>query len=69
MRIDAVAILSMTGDSNDRYKYKLLSTNKTSTMEKELNEVSNLNYKFVGITVAETAFGGNEVVIITRKRL
>lgn len=52
-----------------KYEYKLLATNKTSTMEKELNEVSDLNYKFVGITVAQTAFGGNEVVVITRKRL
>ncbi len=52
-----------------RYEYKLFATNKTSTMEKELNAVGDQNYIFVGVTVAPTAFGGNEVVVITRKRL
>ncbi len=52
-----------------KYEYKLFATSKTSTMEKELNSVSDQNYQFVGITVAQTAFGGNEVVVITRKRL
>jgi hypothetical protein len=52
-----------------KYEYKLFATNKTSTMEKELNAVSDQNYKFVGVTVSQTSFGGNEVVVITRKRL
>jgi hypothetical protein len=52
-----------------KYEYKLFATNKTSTMEKELNSMGNGNYKFVGVTVAETAFGSKEVVVITRKRL
>ena len=50
-----------------RYIYKLLATKKTSTMQKELNEVAATGFTFVGITVAETAFGGKEVVVITRK--
>ncbi len=52
-----------------KYEYKLFATNKTSTMEKELNTISDPTQKFVGITVAETAFGGKEVVVITRRRL
>lgn len=54
---------------NPKYEYKLFATNKTSTMEKELNTITDANQKFVGITVAETAFGGKEVVVITRRRL
>lgn len=52
-----------------KYEYVLFATNKTSTMEKELNTITHANQKFVGITVAETAFGGKEVVVITRRRL
>ena len=52
-----------------KYEYKLFATNKTSTMEKELNTITDPTQKFVGITVAETAFGGKEVVVITRRRL
>ena len=52
-----------------KYEYKLFATNKTSTMEKELNTITNPDQKFVGVTVAETAFGGKEVVVITRTRL
>lgn len=50
-----------------RYIYKLLATKKTGTMQKELSEVATAGFQFVGITVAETAFGGKEVVVITRK--
>lgn len=32
---ETVAILTHTGESKPRYKYKLLATNKTSTMQKE----------------------------------
>jgi hypothetical protein len=49
------------------WEYKLLATSRTSTMQKELNEAGAAGYSFVGITVAETAFGGKEVVIILRR--
>ena len=51
-----------------RYEYKLLATSKTSTMQKELNEVGAAGFEFVGVTVGETAFGGKEVVSILRRR-
>jgi hypothetical protein len=50
-----------------KYEYKLLGTNKTSTMQKELLEVGEAGYAFAGLTVAETAFGGNELVVILRR--
>jgi hypothetical protein len=53
---------SATGD--DRYQYKLLATNKTSTMEHELNDASQDGYRFQGVMGGETGFGGREVVII-----
>jgi len=50
-----------------RYEYKLLATNRTSTMQKELSQAAKEGYEFVGVTVGETAAGGNEVVTILRR--
>lgn len=50
------------------WEYKLLATSRTSTMQKELAEAGALGYEFVGMTVADTSFGGREVVVITRRR-
>jgi hypothetical protein len=52
-----------------KYEYKLLATTKTSTMQKELAETGSVGYEFVGVTVAETAFGGPEVLTILRRRV
>jgi hypothetical protein len=52
-----------------RHEYRLLATKKTSTMQKELQEVGDQGFAFVGLTVAETLMGGSEVVAITRRRV
>lgn len=49
------------------YEYLLLATSKTSTMQKELSEAGREGYDLVGMAVAETALGGNEVVAITKR--
>jgi hypothetical protein len=49
------------------YEYRLLATNKTSTMQKEMNEASNAGFRFEGVMGGETAFGGSEVVIVMSK--
>lgn len=51
-----------------RVEYKLLATQRTSTMEKELQQAGVAGFVFVGVTVAETAFGGKEVVSILRRQ-
>jgi hypothetical protein len=48
----------------NRFAYKLLATSKTSTMQKELQELGDEGYEYKGQTVFETAFGGKEVVVI-----
>jgi hypothetical protein len=50
-----------------KHEYKLLSTNKTSTLQKELADAGGLGYAFVGMTVAKTSMGGNEIVAILRR--
>ena len=64
---EVVVIMSKNGESRSRYEYKLLATNKTSTMQKELQEVGDLGFEYRDQTVFETTFGGNEVVIILER--
>jgi hypothetical protein len=52
------------GDEPGRYAYKLLATSKTSTMQKELQQLGNEGFEYRGQTVFESAFGGREVVVI-----
>ena len=51
----------------ERYEYRLLATNKTSTMQKELQQAANTGYEYKGQTIFESAFGGKEVVIILER--
>ena len=54
------------GDSG--WEYELLSTSRTSTMEKELQSVAGKGYELVGLTVGQTAIGGAELVTILRRK-
>ena len=65
---EAVVILERDKDLPPRpFEYQLLATKKTSTMQKELSEAGAAGFQFVGVTVASTAFGGEEVVAILRR--
>ena len=46
------------------FRYKLLATSKTSTMQKEMQNLADEGYEYVDQTVFQTAFGGREVVVI-----
>jgi hypothetical protein len=50
-----------------RYQYRLVATSKTSTLQKELQALAAEGFEAVGMTVGETALGGNELVVITRR--
>jgi len=52
-----------------KYEYRLLATKKSSTLQKEVSEATAAGYAFVGMTVADTAIGGDEIVSILRKRI
>ena len=67
---EVVVILESDRDASPkvRYEYQLLATQKTSTMQKELLEAGAAGFKFVGLTVSKTAFGGKEVVSILYKK-
>ena len=50
--------------SRSAFRYKLLATSKTSTMQKEMQSLADEGYEYVDQTVFQTAFGGREVVVI-----
>lgn len=50
-----------------RYEYELLATNKTATMERELQEAADRGFHYCGQTVFSTTFGGDEVVVILER--
>ena len=56
-----------TAQSRPRYEYKLIATSKTSTLQKELQEVGEQGFQALGMTVGQTALGGSELVVITRR--
>ena len=49
------------------HEYLLLATNRTSTMEKELSEAGAEGFELLGMTVGDTAFGGDEIVCILQR--
>jgi hypothetical protein len=67
---EVVAILERNEDApaTAKHEYRLLATNKTSTLQKELAEAGDQGFAFVGMTVAQTSVGGNEVVAILRRQ-
>ena len=54
-------------NTKGRLEYRLLATNKTSTMNKEMNQASEAGFRFGGVMGGETAFGGSEVVIVMQR--
>lgn len=62
-----VSIILERGSGKRRIEYKLLSTSKTSTMEKELKEAGEAGFDFLSVVVGKTAFGGKEVVSLLQR--
>jgi hypothetical protein len=49
-------------------EYRVLATNKTSTMEKELNAAAEAGFRFQATMGGKTAVGGSEVVVVMARR-
>lgn len=58
------AVIRPSLSQSDQSEFRLLATNKTSTMQKEMNEAADAGYHFEGTMGGETSFGGSEVVVI-----
>lgn len=60
-------LLSVLTVSAETFEYRLLATSKTSTMEKEMNQAAESGYVFASVMGGQTAFGGNEAVVVMSK--
>jgi hypothetical protein len=64
---EVVVLLEKSDEHPGPYSYRLLATNKTSTLQKELQEAADAGFAVVGQTVFESAFGGKETAAILQK--
>ncbi len=59
-----VVMLCTAAATAQAVSYRLLATNKTSTMQKEMNEAAHAGYRFGGVMGGDTEFSGSEVLTI-----
>jgi hypothetical protein len=64
---EVLVIMTKNESVKARFEYRLLATNKTSTMQKEMQEAGDAGYEYRGQTVFKSAFGGKEVVVILER--
>jgi hypothetical protein len=64
-----VVVLMQKGGAipEGRFRYKLLATARTGTMQREMSDAAMDGYDYVGQTVFESLFGGEEVVSIVER--
>jgi hypothetical protein len=65
---EVVSIVERGAQTESEFVYKLVATSKTSTLQKEMNELGRDGFSALGMTVGKTALGGSEFVVITRKK-
>lgn len=59
-----VVLVGLASAQAPGVEYRVLATNKTATMEKELNEAAESGFRFSAVMGGDTAFGGSEVVVV-----
>ena len=64
---EAVVIMTLDPEGR-RFRYILLATNRTGTMQREMNEVPP-EYDFAGMTVFSSTFGGREAAVILKAEI
>ena len=64
---EALVIMSRRSGDAHQYEYKLLATQRTSTMQKEMSEAADAGFILKGQTVFKSTFGGKEVVTIMER--
>jgi hypothetical protein len=65
---EVVCILERDKDTTaEPSEYRLVATSRTATLHKVLAEAGSAGFQVIGMTVAKTALGGEELVAITRR--
>lgn len=64
----AVILERSAGTQAVRIEYRLQATKRTSTLQKELNQLGAEGFQVLGMTIGKTAVGGDELVCILARR-
>jgi hypothetical protein len=64
---EGVVIMAREGTPGPPLQYRLLATNKTSTLQKELQEAGNAGFEYKGQTSFKSMFGGKEVAVVLER--
>ena len=64
---EVVVIMTLDPEGR-RYRYILLATSRTGTMQKEMNEAPP-EFEFAGMTVFKSRFGGSEAAVILQAEI
>jgi hypothetical protein len=64
---EVVVLMEKRGGDTTKYEYRLLATNRTGTLQKELQEASDAGWQAVGQTVFQSLFGGQETAGILER--
>jgi len=67
----AAAVVACVGQpafAQDKFGYRILSTAKTSTMQKEMQEAADSGFRFADVMGGETAVGGSEVLVVMSRQ-
>ena len=62
-----LSLIALAPASAAPFDYRLLSTTKTSTMEKEMNQAADSGFLFASVMGGDVAAGGKEVVVVMQK--
>ena len=65
--IGSSAVGAAQEGADAEYDFLVLATNRTSTMQREMQEAAGQGYVFAGVMGGETSFGGNEVVVVMKR--
>lgn len=63
----AVLLVPTVSAAQDAASFRVLATNKTSTMQKEMSDAAAAGFRFVAVMGGETSFGGKEVVALMQR--
>jgi hypothetical protein len=64
---EVVVVMGKSAGGGGTASYKLLATSKTSTLQKEMEQMAKEGFVYRGQTVFESAFGGREVSVIMER--
>ena len=64
---EVLVVMGRSAEVSKQMVYKLLAANKTSTLEREMQNAAAEGFEYKGQTIFESSFGGREVSVIMER--